>query len=96
MLYALGRAPGEAYAPELVPTNDAPFFAVMYRRQVYLPDAGIGVGTCTNLLGAASWTTNGVIEAVMGVDSGIETIRARILGSDANAPGSARLRAWRK
>ena len=96
MAYVLGRSPGDAYAPELVPTNDAPFFAVAYRRQAYLPDAGIGVETCTNLLDGTSWTTNGVIEAVMDVDSGIETIRARVPGSDTNPVGFARLRAWRK
>ena len=96
MAYVLGRQAGDAYSPELVPTNDAPFFAVMYRRQAYLPDAGICVETCTNLLGEATWTTNGVIETVAGVDSGIETIRARILGSNTNAVDFARLRAWRK
>ena len=95
MSYVLGRATGAAYTPELWPTNDAPFFTILYRRQACLPDAGVGVEICTNLLGGASWTTNGVVETVVGVDSGIETIRARIPGSDTNAVGFARLRAWR-
>ncbi len=96
MLYALGRAPGDAYAPDLAPTNGAPFFDVTYRQRADLPDAGIGVEACTNLSGEVAWTTNGVVETVVGVDSGLATMRARIPGSDTNAAGFARLRAWRK
>jgi hypothetical protein len=96
MVYALGYAAGNACVPELTPTNDAPFFAVTYRRRTYLPDAGIGVEMGTNLVVGALWTTNDIVETVIGVDPDTKTIRARIPGSDANAVGFARLRAWRK